>query len=167
MYSRIVLLGFPGSGKTTIAKKLANRLQYQCIDLDLQFEQTYQMSIPDFFKKYGEEVFRKSEHLLLKEVLQLNHVVISTGGGTPCFHGNMELILETSYSIYIKMSPVSLYDRLVNSKRIRPLVHNKTPDEIKQFVDTTLPLREQYYLQADAVIKGESIDIEQLYQLLI
>jgi len=160
------LLGFPGSGKTTIAKKLANRLQYQCIDLDLQFEKTYQMSIPDFFKKYGEEVFRKSEHLILKEILHKDHIVISTGGGTPCFHGNMELILENSYSVYLKMSPVSLHHRLVNSKRIRPLVQNKTPEEIKQFIDTMLLVREQYYLQADFVIKGENFDIEQLYQCL-
>ena len=101
MYTRIILVGFPGSGKSTIAKKIANRLHYQFVDMDHLFESKYKLSIPDFFKKYGEEVFRKSEHVLLKEVIQQEKVVISTGGGTPCFHGNMELIMENGFSIYI------------------------------------------------------------------
>ena len=162
MYSRIILVGFPGSGKSTIAKKIANRLNYHLVDLDHLFESKFRLTIPEFFKKYGEEVFRKSESILLKEVIQQEKVVISTGGGTPCFLGNMELILENGFSIYIKMAPSSLLDRLVNSKRIRPLVHNKTPEQIKQFIDEKLPIREQFYQQADLIIKGESLDFEQL-----
>lgn len=166
MYTRIILVGFPGSGKSTIAKKIANRLHYQFVDMDHLFESKYKLSIPDFFKKYGEEVFRKSEHVLLKEVIQQEKVVISTGGGTPCFHGNMELIMENGFSIYIKMAPASLLDRLVNSKRIRPLVHNKTPEQIKQFIEEKLPIREQFFQQADMVIKGESLDFEHLMSLI-
>ncbi len=92
--------------------------------------------------------------------------MLSTGGGTPCFHGNMGLIMENGFSIYIKMAPASLLDRLVNSKRIRPLVHNKTPEQIKQFIEEKLPIREQFYQQADMVIKGESLDFEHLMSLI-
>ncbi len=166
MYSRIVLVGFPGSGKTTIAKKLASRLHYDFVDSDSFFESKYHISIPDFFKKFGEEIFRKTEHLILEELLLLNNVVISTGGGTPCFLDNMTLIKDNSFSIYIKMSPLSLTDRLLNSKKNRPLIQNKTPEELELFVNETLVKRELFYNQADREIKGESIDLDQLVSLV-
>jgi shikimate kinase len=166
VYSRIVLVGFPGSGKTTIAKKLASRLQYEFVDTDSFFESKYHITIPDFFKKFGEEMFRKTEHLILEELLLLNHVVISTGGGTPCFLGNMELIKNNSFSIYIKMSPLSLTDRLINSKKNRPLILNKNHEEIELFVNETLIKREPFYNQADQMIKGESIDLDYLVSLV-
>jgi len=166
VYSRIVLVGFPGSGKTTIAKKLATRLHYEFVDSDSFFESKYHISIPDFFKKFGEEIFRKTEHLILEELLLQNNVVISTGGGTPCFLGNMDLIKNNSFSIYIKMSPLSLTDRLIHSKKNRPLIQNKTPEEIELYVNDTLKKRDPFYNQADRVIKGESIDLDQLVSLL-
>jgi shikimate kinase len=166
MYTRIVLVGFPGSGKSTIAKKLAARINYECIDTDSTFEAVFHISIPDFFKKFGEEMFRKSEHLFLKELLQKERVVISTGGGTPCFLGNMELIIENSFSIYIKMNQLSLADRLINSKKSRPLLLSKSPEEIQQFILEKLPEREIFYNQADAVIKGESLDLDLLFSLV-
>lgn len=166
MYSRIVLIGFPGSGKSTIGKKLAHHLNFDYIDIDHYFEELNHISIPLFFKKYGEDIFRKSEHLILKELLQKENIVISTGGGTPCFHGNMDLILENSFSVYIKMSPISLLDRLSHSKKVRPLIQDKTPDEIKEFIKNLLPVREKFYMTADLIIKGENLDFDHLLTLV-
>lgn len=166
MYSRIVLIGFPGSGKSTIGKKLAHHLNFTFFDVDQYFEEKNHITIPNFFKKYGEEIFRKTEHLILKELLQKEHIVISTGGGTPCFYGNMDLILENSLSVYIKMAPISLLDRLSHSKKVRPLIKDKTPDEIKEFIENLLPLREKFYRTADVIIKGENLDFDHLLTLV-
>lgn len=166
MHSRIVLIGFPGSGKTTIGKKLAKMLHYEFVDLDKWFETKYHISITDFFNKYGEIPFRVSEHQLLTEVLLLENVVISTGGGTPCFHGNMDLIVAHACSVYIKMAPLSLHDRLMNSKKKRPLILNKSEEEVLQYINEKLTEREKYYLQANHIIKGESLSMEKLVSLV-
>ena len=166
MHSRIVLIGFPGSGKTTIGKKLAKILDYEFVDLDKWFEIKYHISITDFFNKYGEIPFRVSEHQLLTEVLLLEHVVISTGGGTPCFHGNMDLIVAHACSVYIKMAPLSLHDRLMHSKKKRPLILNKSEEEVLQYINEKLTEREKYYLQANHIIKGESLSMEKLVSLV-
>lgn len=166
MHSRIVLIGFPGSGKTTIGKKLAKILDYEFVDLDKWFEIKYHISITDFFNKYGEIPFRVSEHQLLTEVLLLENVVISTGGGTPCFHGNMDLIVAHACSVYIKMAPVSLFDRLIHSKKKRPLILNKSEDEVLAYVHEKLEEREKYYNQASHTIKGESLSIDDLVLLV-
>lgn len=165
-FSRVVLIGFPGCGKTTIGKKLAKLLQFEFIDLDQWFEMKYHITILDYFNKYGEAPFRLSEHLLLEELLLLTNVVISTGGGTPCFHSNMELILENSVSVYIKMSPISLGDRLQQSKQKRPLLSHKSSDEILAYINEVLPEREKYYLKADHIIKGESLSMDQLFKMV-
>lgn len=166
MNSRIVLIGFPGSGKTTVGKKLAKLLDFKFVDLDKCFEMKYHITIADYFVKYGEDPFRLSEHHLLKELLTMTNVVISTGGGTPCFHSNMDLILENAVSVYIKMSPLSLRDRLLQSKQKRPLLLDKSSDELLEYINTVLLEREKYYFKADHIIKGESLSLDQLFNML-
>jgi len=166
VHSRIVLIGFPGSGKTTIGKKLAKMVNYEFVDLDKWFETKYHISISDFFTKYGEIPFRVSEHQLLAEVLLMENVVVSTGGGTPCFHGNMDLIVAQAVSVYIKLSPNSLHDRLIHSKKKRPLILNKSEEEILHYINEKLTEREKYYNRATYSIKGESLSMEELVALV-
>ncbi len=159
---RIILVGFPGCGKSSVGKKLAAKLGYGFVDLDEAFEEEYRISIPGFFQKYNEPAFRSCERKVLLDKLQLDNVVISSGGGTPCFSDNMQLMKDSGTVVYIKMAPASLFDRLSHAKRMRPLVQNKTPEELRAYIDTTLPLREPIYQQAHLTVKGESIDIEAL-----
>ena len=159
---RVILVGVPGSGKSSVGKKLAAKLGCDFVDLDEAFEEEYRISIPVFFQKYSEPAFRSCERKVLLDKLQLENVVISSGGGTPCFADNMATMKQFGIVVYIKMAPASLFDRLSHAKRVRPLVQNKTPEELRAYIDTNLPLRETFYNPAHLTVKGESIDIEGL-----
>lgn len=164
--TNIVLLGFPGAGKSTIGKQLANKLQYTFIDTDRYFEEKYRFSIFDFFEQIGEEMFRQLEHQLLNDLLSKKQCVIATGGGTPCFFDNMEQIKRSSISVYIQLSPTSLYHRLQNSKRRRPLTKNLNSEELNRYIFQELSKREIFYKQADFIIKGENFDLNELIKIL-
>ena len=164
--NRIVLVGFPGAGKTTIAKSLAKILNYKFIDLDQEVEKHFHTTISIFIQKYGEDVFRKCEHALLKEILLSDNCVISTGGGTPCFHNAMDLINATSLSVYIKMSKASLHTRLTYAKKKRPLVQEHEDGDLMTYIETTLSVREEVYNQAAIIAKGESINVRELAQTI-
>ncbi|MDR2980503.1 MAG: shikimate kinase [Bacteroidales bacterium] len=167
--NKIILIGFPGVGKTTIAKKLANILSCGMIDMDQDFENHYKTNISVFIHKYGEVVFRKCEYERLKVLLSASTempLVISTGGGTPCFFDAMEQINEQAVSIYVKMSEKSIFVRLTNAKKKRPLVQHKEEDDLREYIHNTLSQREPYYEKADIVVKGEDIDVEELAWLI-
>ncbi len=160
----IYLTGYMGSGKTTVGKKLAKRLGFQFIDLDDMIENKYKIEVREFFQKYDEKSFRKVEHDTLILTFQLSDTVIATGGGAPCFFDNMELINQNGISVYIEMSNLSLFHRLSNSKRPRPLVQNKSQDELKQFIEAHLEERLPSYSKAHMTIKGENLDMDNLME---
>lgn len=151
-----------GSGKTTVGKKLAKKLGFQFIDLDDMIERKYKIEVREFFQKYDEKSFRKIEHDTLNLTFQLSDTVIATGGGAPCFFDNMELINQNGISVYIEMSNLSLFHRLSSSKKPRPLVQNKSQDELKQFINMHLEERLPYYSKAQISIKGENLDMDNL-----
>jgi shikimate kinase len=155
-----------GSGKTTIGKQLAKRLNYEFIDLDKLFEKTYKLSVSSFFEKYEEDAFRQIESKLLKEVSLKNNVVISTGGGVPCFFDNMEVMKNTGVIVYLKMAVKSLVSRLINAKEERPLVKNFSEDGLDQFIEKQLSIRSEYYEQAHLSFKGENCDVDELVELI-
>ena len=156
-----------GSGKTTIGKKLATKLGFLFIDLDKLIENKYRITIPDIFNRYDENAFRLIEHNTLQETFTFDNVVISTGGGTPCFFDNMELINQQGISVYIQMNEKSLFNRLINSKKKRPLLVDKNPEEIKSHISKQLAEREPYYEQSKLIIKGESLDINALFDKIM
>jgi len=160
--NRIVLVGFSGAGKSTIAKKIASNLNFTALDTDKLLEEKYRISVYDCFEKYGEDAFRKLEYNILKEVLKQENVVIATGGGTPCFLDAMTLINENAFSIYIEMSVKSLVQRLLYAKTVRPLTKHKTEEELFEFVSNQLKIREPFYQQAHLTIKGENIDLKSM-----
>lgn len=149
----ISLMGFMGCGKTTLGKKLARKLNWEFVDVDAKIVEKLNMPITDIFTKYGEEEFRILENKMLKEFIDRSNVVISTGGGAPCFHDNLEMLKEHTLSLYIQLSPKALIQRLTQGEtQKRPLLQGLNADEMLSFIESKLAERESYYLQADIIL---------------
>lgn len=164
--SRIYLVGFMGVGKSTVGKKLAKKLGFKFIDTDDAFEAKYKINIHTFFEKYGEELFRKLEYKILVNTLKMKNVVISTGGGTPCFFDSMKLMNENGQTIYLEMTEEALVNRLQKAKRKRPLVMNKKEKELIEMVSNKLKERKPFYSQASLTYEALDIDIEELLKTI-
>lgn len=147
---KIILLGYMGSGKSTIASRLSKIIGIPCFDLDKIIEKRANLSINKIFKKHGEVYFRKLEHEIFVELLNLSeNSIISLGGGTPCYANNHELLKgDNVVSIYLKASVETLFERLVSNKNKRPIIANKTNEELKEFIAKHLFDRSFYYNQA-------------------
>jgi len=159
---KVVLLGYMASGKSTVGRLLARQLGLEFIDLDEYIEEHQKKSIKNIFSEKGEIFFRKLEHQMLSEVLDKEEsIVLSTGGGTPCYGNNMETILkESDLSIYLNLSIPSLVERLSKEKEERPLVKNIGEEELPEFIGKHLFERRPYYLQAKHNLDCNGIDAE-------
>jgi len=164
---RIYLLGYMGSGKSTLGRDLAEALGIACIDLDEQFELKYKISIPNFFEKYGETAFRELENKLLADSSGLPDAVISTGGGTPCFKNNMELMNQSGLTVYLSATPELILSRISFSARKRPVFQQMKGENSLQNIEQHLKSRESYYLQASITIDAASPDITELKNLIL
>lgn len=164
---RIYITGYMGSGKSSLAPKLAEALGIRHIDLDSYFEQKYKISIPLFFEKYGEVHFRKIEHQLLKEISQLPEFVMATGGGTPCFHDNMILMNHSGITIYLMLSSDILCKRLKKSKNKRPLLSAFNDEQLESFIHSHLIQREVFYKQAQIILDNPSPDPSRVAQFIL
>lgn len=146
--TRILLIGFMAAGKTTLGKALARDLGLQFIDLDHYIENRYCCTIAQLFAERGEEGFRQIERNILHEVAEFEDVIISTGGGTPCFFDNMEYMNAQGTTVFLEASVDVIYTRLTIARIQRPLVANKTADELRQYITAMLELRAPYYTRA-------------------
>ena len=144
-----------GCGKTTLALKLAESLGFEAVDLDRFIEERNFKTVPALFETYGEDHFRKLERHALEEVAQFSNVVVSTGGGAPCFFDNMELMNRTGISIYLETSVELLSERLQKSKTDRPLIRGKGAEEIELTIREMLGQRSKYYLMARVVVANK------------
>jgi len=151
---KIVLVGYMGSGKSTIGLALADVLKLEFLDLDSYIETQEGLSIPEIFLKHGELYFRKKEGAYLKEILTTKtNFVLATGGGTPCYGINMKEILEATANVfYLKLSLSSLVMRLKSEKEHRPLIKNVADEELTEFIGKHLFERSYYYNQAEKAI---------------
>ena len=151
---KVVLMGYMASGKSTVGRLLASRLGMGFIDLDEYIEQQEKKSIKTIFSEKGEIHFRKLEHQMLSEVLRENQdLILSTGGGTPCYGNNMQTILELSdHSFYLQLSIPELVNRIVGEKEHRPLVKNIADEDLSEFVGKHLFERAPYYSMAKHTI---------------
>tara|TARA_B100000575_G_C23094332_1_gene631064 strand:- start:1014 stop:1544 length:531 start_codon:yes stop_codon:yes gene_type:complete len=153
---KLVLLGYMGSGKTTIGNYLKHDLKYKLYDLDIYIEEKWNLNIPDIFQTKGELYFRKIERKALKEILDLRGpMIISLGGGTPCYYNNIDYInnRDETLTFYLKSSVDSISNRLLKGKNNRPLINNlKNIDEIKEYVNKHLFERNQFYFKAKHII---------------
>jgi len=160
------LVGFMGCGKTTWSRKLAAKLGYEFIDLDHVLEAKAGMSIAEYFSSFGEDSFRKLESEVLKQTEYPENVVVSTGGGLPCFFDHMQWMNTHGQTLYIKLSPKTLADRLTNSKTVRPVLQGKQGDELVEFITGKLAERESFYLQAAHIVEGIDMSVEKLEEAL-
>lgn len=152
----ISLVGYMASGKSTVGKRLAEKLSKDFIDLDDYIENKEQITISEIFKKGGEILFREIEHKYLCELLEKeNDKVISLGGGTPCYRNNMEIINKKTQSIYLKASVDVLFNRLIKESEKRPLVASVGQEAMPAFIEKHLNDREQYYSKANFIISAD------------
>lgn len=158
----LYIIGFMGSGKTTAGKKVASSLGWAFIDLDKRIEEHTGIRIPDIFTEFGEDHFRIVEAEVLRSVSSDVHTVISTGGGTPCYGNNMEFMLETGLTIYLKMTPRQLAGRLSSSKDDRPLIRNLSGENLLRFIEEKLALREIWYDKSAIIAEGSDLDVAAL-----
>jgi len=155
-----------GSGKTTLGRKLAARMNYEFIDLDHKLEQQVELSIAEYFSFFGEDSFRKLEKEVLRKTIYPENVVISTGGGLPCFFDNIEWMKANGKVVYINLSPKTLADRLEAGKEERPLLQDKHGEALVAFIEKKLEEREPFYSQANIIADGLSLTAERLEQIL-
>jgi len=155
--TRIFLIGYMGVGKTTAGRELAKLLNLDFIDLDSFIQNRYNKSISKIFEEEGEAKFREMENKILKEVSEFENVIISTGGGVPCFYNNMEIMNKAGTTIYLKASPVLLAERLNLCKEKRPLIKDKNEEEMLKFVSESLEKRSPFYHQAKIIYETDKL----------
>ncbi|HIX85656.1 MAG TPA: shikimate kinase [Candidatus Parabacteroides intestinigallinarum] len=152
---RIFLVGYMGAGKTTVGRALSKRTGLSFIDLDYYIEGRYRKTVSQIFAEKGEEGFRKIERNLLHEVAAFEDVLVSTGGGTPCFFDNMDYMNACGATIYLKVSVEELARRLEVCKRTRPVLRGRSGEELRDFIAESLERREPYYGKASVVFDAE------------
>ena len=146
--TRIILIGYMGAGKTTIGKALSKELGVIFYDLDWYIESRMRKTVSQIFAERGEEGFRKIEHNMLHEVAEFEDVIISCGGGTPCFFDNMDYMNQQGQVVYLKAEPEVLYKHLQMAKVERPLLKGKSKEELLTFIKEQLEKREPFYTKA-------------------
>ncbi|MBR1448901.1 MAG: shikimate kinase [Prevotella sp.] len=155
---RIILIGYMGAGKTTVGKALSKELGIPFYDLDWYIESRRRKTVAQLFAEQGEEAFRKIEYNMLHEVAEFEDVIISCGGGTPCFFDNIDYMNQQGQVIYLKATPEVLYRHLLMGKTERPLLKGKTPDELIAFIHEQLERREPFYSKAQYTLDVSLMD---------
>jgi len=155
---RVFLIGYMGAGKTTIGKVLARDLDVEFFDLDWYIEDRFRKKIPEIFAEQGESAFRELERKMLREVGEFENVVISCGGGTPCFFDNMDFMNQQGETVYLNASPAVLKEHLLMGKSQRPLIQGKSPEELEAYIGESLQNRLPFYQKAK-----HSVDINVIH----
>jgi len=159
---RIYFVGYMGSGKTTIGRRLAKDMGLTFVDVDNSIVENYSMSIAGIFETEGESRFREIERDMLHRLSENDNALIATGGGAPCFYDNMEFMNTHGVTVYLKFSPQYLVLRLAHGADKRPLIRNKSPKELEAFITDALVERSPYYEMAEITIEGDSLSDDQI-----
>lgn len=150
---KLFLIGYMGVGKTTIGRRIAKERGLAFYDLDWYISNRRRKTIEELFDELGEEGFRQLEYNMLHEVGEFENVVVSCGGGTPCFFDNMDYMNRQGETFYVKATPEYIFQRLKNSRNKRPLLKGKSDEELKSFITAHLAEREQFYNRAKKIIE--------------
>ncbi len=163
---RIFLIGFMGSGKTHWGERLAAALQMPFFDLDARIAEEEGMDVPEIFTVKGEEFFRyKEKECLEKLVEQLDHFVLSAGGGTPCFFNNIKFMKQNGKVIWLNTATPVLTERLLRERRRRPLLSQISESGLESYIVRKLGERKIYYEQADVMVEEEKTELARLIEL--
>lgn len=154
----IFLIGFMGSGKSTLGRALGRATGMQFIDLDTYIEQRYHANIRDIFASRGEDGFRDLERRMLREVSEFEDVIVACGGGTPCFFDNMEVMNASGTAILLSATHETLLRRLKAGRRRRPLITSMTDGELSVFIGEALDKRMKYYSKASHTFPADRLE---------
>ena len=147
-----------GAGKTTLGRDLSDFLGLSFIDLDVFIEERFHKTIRQIFAERGEEAFRELERRMLHEVAEFEDVIVSTGGGTPCFFDNMSFMNSCGQTVYLRVSIDELAARLEMARQTRPVLQNRTGEALKAFIRESLESRLPFYEQARFIFDAETMD---------
>lgn len=161
---KVILLGYMGSGKSSVGRVLAEKLAMNGFDLDKLIEESQQKTISDIFSEKGEIYFRKIESQILREFLDnQDSFVLALGGGTPCYANNHELLQRDDViSVYLKTSVDTLVQRLKKEKNTRPLIAHLPDEELKDYINKHLFDRNFYYHQAKYIINTDNKTVNEV-----
>jgi shikimate kinase len=163
----VVLLGYMGSGKSTVGIKLAAELDYDFMDLDAFIEDQEQLSISELFERRGHIEFRKIEAKAVQKICRTHtNLVLALGGGTPCYGNTMDFLNQhpSVCAIYLKSSVKTLANRLVKEKSKRPLIANINDDDLAEFIAKHLFERSRFYNQAQLTLNIDDRPVEPVVQ---
>ena len=155
---RIFLTGYMGAGKTTLGKAFARKLNLPFVDLDWYMEERFHKTVGELFVERGEAGFRELEKNMLHEVGAFENVVISTGGGAPCFFDNMDFMNRNGKTVFLNVHPDVLFRRLRVAKQQRPILQGKQDDELKEFIIRALEKRTPFYSQAQYAFNADELE---------
>ncbi len=164
---RIFIIGYKSSGKTTLGRQLADHLGLGFIDLDEVIERLEGKSIPDLYSEEGEEEFRKIEWLTLKKIIKKDDIVVATGGGAPCNCDNMELMEKYGDVLYLKVDDEILLNRLKKLTGVRPIIKNKSDEELREYINDLKKRCEHHYQRAKYTINANNSNVKDIADLFI
>jgi shikimate kinase len=160
---RIFLIGLPGSGKTTLGKKISRSLNLEFVDTDEEICRKERTTVENIFAEKGEKYFREIERDTLKNLIEKDNRIISTGGGLPCFHDNIETINKSGISIFLNSSPEIITQRLFNeTNHNRPLLKGKNQEDLLKFLHEKLKERFPFYSKANFEFKSDDLTEEKI-----
>lgn len=163
----IFLIGFMGSGKSTLGKQLAATLNCPFLDSDREIEMQLKTTVSQIFAEKGEGFFRTLEKSFVEKVSQEQLQIIAVGGGLPCFNDMMDVLLSKGIVVYLKTSETTLFERLVNAMEERPLIEGMNEAQLKDYIHAKLKEREEVYSRSHLVIEEEDQTAERIIQLIL
>lgn len=166
-FMKVFLIGYMGSGKSKTAEAVGKLLKLKVIDLDAQIMKEQGMSISEIFEKFGQEHFRLLEKTALHNTIKEKNVVISTGGGTPCYFDNMEWMNNHGITVYLEANAGLLFHRLSSAKAGRPLIENLSDVELMEQISGHLAVRVPFYRQAKLIVSAASLQPKALAEKIM
>jgi shikimate kinase len=163
---KLFLLGMMGSGKSYWAQRISGRDNMDWVDLDQEIEKETALSIKEIFEGYGEEYFREKERDALQALSKFDNIIVATGGGTPCFHNNMDWMNDHGITIFLDEDVETLAKRLKKEKSHRPLIKDLSDEQLHEFLFRKLRERLPFYSQAQYHLHANEISDRSFAQIL-